>query len=57
MVLLTYRHGLRVSELIDIRLADLDLDSGRIHVRRCKGSLFTTQPLDGYELRGPGVPA
>ena len=51
MVLLTYRHGLRVSELIDIRLADLDLDSGRIYVRRCKGSLSTTQPLDGDELR------
>lgn len=51
MVLLTYRHGLRVSELIDIRLRDLDLDAARIYVRRCKGSLSTTQPIEGDELR------
>src|ERR1043165_3248678 len=51
MVLLTYRHGLRVSELIDIRLRDLDLDAARINVRRCKGSLSTIQPIEGDELR------
>lgn len=51
MVLLTYRHGLRVSELIDIRLRDLDLDAARIYVRRRKGSLSTTQPIEGDELR------
>lgn len=51
MVLLTYRHGLRVSELIDIRLRDLDLDGGRLHVRRRKGSLSTTQPIEGDEMR------
>jgi site-specific recombinase XerD len=51
MVLLTYRHGLRVSELIDIRLRDLDLDTARIHVRRRKGSLSTIQPIEGDELR------
>lgn len=51
MVLLTYRHGLRVSELIDLRLRDLDLDAARIYVRRRKGSLSTTQPIEGDELR------
>lgn len=51
MVLLTYRHGLRVSELIDIRLRDLDLDTAQIYVRRRKGSLSTTQPIEGDELR------
>jgi type 1 fimbriae regulatory protein FimB/type 1 fimbriae regulatory protein FimE len=51
MLLLAYRHGLRVSELIDIRLRDLDFDSSRIYVRRRKGSLSTTQPLEGDELR------
>jgi type 1 fimbriae regulatory protein FimB len=51
MVLLTYRHGLRVSELIDMRLRDLDLDAARIHVRRLKGSLSTIQPVEGDELR------
>ncbi len=51
MMLLTYRHGLRVSELIDIRLKDLDLDTARLYVRRCKGSLSTNQPIEGDELR------
>jgi site-specific recombinase XerD len=51
LMLLAYRHGLRVSELIDIRLKDLDLESGRIFVRRKKGSLSTHQPIEGDELR------
>jgi site-specific recombinase XerD len=51
IVLLTYRHGLRVSELVDIRLRDLDLDAARIYVRRRKGSLSTIQPIEGDELR------
>lgn len=48
---MTYRHGLRVSELIDLRLKDLDLDTGRLFVRRKKGSLSTHQPIEGDELR------
>jgi len=51
MVLLTYRHGLRVSELVDLRLRDLDLDTFRVHVRRRKGSLSTIQPIEGDEVR------
>jgi site-specific recombinase XerD len=51
MLLTAYRHGLRVSELIDIRLKDLDLDTSRLYVRRKKGSLSTHQPIDGDELR------
>jgi type 1 fimbriae regulatory protein FimB len=51
LMLLAYRHGLRVSELIDLRLRDLDLDTGRMYVRRKKGSLSTHQPLEGDELR------
>jgi integrase len=51
MVLLAYRHGLRVSELINVRVADLDLDTGHLFVRRLKGSLSTNHPLDGDEIR------
>jgi type 1 fimbriae regulatory protein FimB len=51
MALLAYRHGLRVSELINIRMADVDLDTGHLFVRRLKGSLSTSQPLDGDEIR------
>jgi len=51
MLLLAFRHGLRVSELIDIRMPDIDLDTGRLFVRRLKGSLSTSQPLEGDEIR------
>src|SRR5215467_7397972 len=51
MMLMAYRHGLRVSELIDLRLRDIDLDSARLYVRRKKGSLSTHQPIEGDELR------
>jgi site-specific recombinase XerD len=45
MILLTYRHGLRASEVCDLRLADVDLKAGFLSVRRLKGSLRTTQPV------------
>jgi type 1 fimbriae regulatory protein FimB len=51
MLLLAFRHGLRVSELINLRMADLDLDTGRLFVRRLKGSLSTSHPLEGDEIR------
>jgi integrase len=52
MILLAYRHGMRASEVCDLRLADLDLKSGQITIRRLKGSLTTTQPLSDF----PGQP-
>jgi len=51
LMLMAYRHGLRVSELVDLRLRDLDLDTGRVYVRRKKGSLSTHQSLEGEEIR------
>ncbi|MDX8400696.1 MAG: tyrosine-type recombinase/integrase [Gallionellaceae bacterium] len=51
MVLLAYRHGLRISEVVDLRLSDIDLQAGRINCRRLKGSTDNIHPLDGDELR------
>lgn len=51
MLLMAYRLGLRVSELIAIRLKDIDLDTSRLFVRGKKGSLSTHQPIKGDELR------
>lgn len=51
LVLLAYRHGLRATELVDLRLSDLDLETGRIFVRRVKGSVSASHPLPGDELR------
>ena len=36
MMLMAFRHGLRVSELIDVRMKDIDLETARIYVRRKK---------------------
>ena len=51
MMLMSYRHGLRVSELTDLRLKDIDLGTARLYVRRKKDSLSTHQPIEGDELR------
>lgn len=51
LVLFTFRHGLRAGELISLRLDDVDLDAGRMFVRRQKGSRSTSHPLDGDEIR------
>jgi site-specific recombinase XerD len=45
MILLAYRHGMRASEVCDLRLADADLKSESVSIRRLKGSLHTIQPL------------
>jgi integrase len=52
MILFAYRHGMRASEVCDLRLADIDLKNGQITIRRLKGSLTTTQPLSDL----PGQP-
>ena len=34
---MAYRHGLRASEVVVLRWDDIDLTTGRLHVRRAKG--------------------
>jgi site-specific recombinase XerD len=51
MLFLAYRHGLRVSELVGLRVHDLDLDTAKLWVKRLKGSLSTEQPIEGETLR------
>jgi type 1 fimbriae regulatory protein FimB len=51
LLLVGYRHGLRVSELVGIRLDHLRVDEGKLWVKRLKGSLDTDQPMQGETLR------
>jgi type 1 fimbriae regulatory protein FimB len=51
LLLLTYRHGLRVSEAVSLKLDQVNLKQTRIWVKRSKNSLDTEQPLAGDELR------
>jgi len=48
-VLIAYRHGLRASELCELTWNMIELDSGRIHVRRAKNGV--DNPLTGKEIR------
>lgn len=51
LILLAYRHGLRVSELVALRLDQVDLKLGHLHVARLKNGVASTHPLRGPELR------
>src|ERR1700733_14278860 len=51
MVLMAFRHGLRASELVDLRWDQIDLEHAILHVRRLKNGSPATHPLTGKELR------
>jgi integrase len=51
MVLIAFRHGLRASELVDLRWDQIDLEHALLHVRRLKNGSPATHPLTGKELR------
>jgi integrase len=45
------RHGLRVSELIDLRWDQVDFNRAVMHIRRAKKGSPATHPINGRELR------
>jgi len=51
LILLAYRHGLRVSELVAPRWDQVDLKAGHLHVCRAKNGVRSTHPMQGDELR------
>jgi integrase len=51
LLLVAYRHGLRVSEVVSLRWDQIDLKAGHLHVRRAKNGTPSTHPMQGDELR------
>jgi type 1 fimbriae regulatory protein FimE len=51
LVLMAYRHALRVSELVAVQVEQLDLKAANIHIVRAKNGTPGIHGLDGDELR------
>jgi integrase len=51
MILVGYTHGLRVSELVNLRWNQINFDTGRIAIKRLKGSDDGEHVLRGREVR------
>ena len=51
MVLTAYRHGLRASELVDLRWEQIEFSAAALHVRRVKQGTPSTHPILGDEQR------
>ena len=51
MILISYRHGLIVSELVALRWDQIELKAGTLHVSRRKSGSPSVHPLRGPELR------
>lgn len=51
LITMAYNHGLRVTELIDLKWNDINWQSAHIHIDRIKDSNESVQPINGSELR------
>lgn len=51
MILVGFRHALRVSELVSLRWDQVDFATGHLHVKRLKRGRQSQHPLSGPELR------
>jgi len=51
LILIAFRHGLRVSELVNLRWEMIDLQAGLIHINRLKNGVPSIHPIRGAEIR------
>jgi integrase len=53
MILVAYRHGLRASEVCDLQWHQVELDQGRMHVRRAKNGTPSVHPIRKLQRESP----
>ena len=51
LILIAYRHGFRVGELVRLRWDQVDLGQGLLHVVRSKNGTPSNHPIGGSEIR------
>jgi type 1 fimbriae regulatory protein FimB/type 1 fimbriae regulatory protein FimE len=51
MILVAYRHGLRVGELVSLQWSQVHFERATLHVQRLKHGKPSSHPLSGAELR------
>jgi integrase len=51
LILIMARHGLRVTEAVDLRWDQIDFTKAHLHIKRLKGGIDSVHPLQGDELR------
>jgi integrase len=51
MIVVAYRHGLRASELVDLRWDQVEFGSGALHIRRVKRGTPSTHPIPPLGVR------
>src|SRR6266436_6199293 len=51
MILMGYRHALRISEISKLRWSQIDMEAGTIYVQRSKHGKSATHPLQGETIR------
>lgn len=51
LILIMARHGLRVSEAVDLEWSQVDFAKAHLHVRRLKGGTASVHLIQGDELR------
>ena len=51
LCLMMFKHALRVSETVNLKWEQVDLDEGRLHVNRMKNGRSSTHPLQGDTIR------